>query len=89
MTRRILAARSGVSERYISAVEAGTGNGSILLPRALAAALHAGLAALPEDEPGSGCQVCRQDVGQASGRCGGRVARGEDIDVGPPAGATA
>jgi XRE family aerobic/anaerobic benzoate catabolism transcriptional regulator len=51
MTRRILAARSGVSERYISAVEAGTGNGSILLLRALARALNVGLRALLEDEP--------------------------------------
>ena len=51
MTRRILAAQSGVSERYISAVEAGTGNGSILLLRALAAALHVGLRAFLEDEP--------------------------------------
>jgi XRE family aerobic/anaerobic benzoate catabolism transcriptional regulator len=50
MTRRILAAQSGVSERYISAVEAGTGNGSILLLRALAAALNVGLRALLEDE---------------------------------------
>ena len=51
MTRRILAAQSGVSERYISAVEAGTGNGSILLLRALAEAMHVGLRALLEDEP--------------------------------------
>ena len=51
MTRRILAAQSGVSERYISAVEAGTGNGSILLLRALAAALGVRLRALLEDEP--------------------------------------
>jgi XRE family aerobic/anaerobic benzoate catabolism transcriptional regulator len=51
MTRRILAAQSGVSERYISAVEAGTGNGSILLLRALAGALHVDLRALLEDEP--------------------------------------
>jgi XRE family aerobic/anaerobic benzoate catabolism transcriptional regulator len=50
MTRRILAAQSGVSERYISAVEAGTGNGSILLLRALAKALNVGLRALLEDE---------------------------------------
>jgi XRE family transcriptional regulator, aerobic/anaerobic benzoate catabolism transcriptional regulator len=50
MTRRILAAQSGVSERYISAVEAGTGNGSILLLRALAEALNVGLRALLEDE---------------------------------------
>jgi len=49
MTRRILAAQSGVSERYISAVEAGTGNGSILLLRALATALNVRLRALVED----------------------------------------
>jgi XRE family aerobic/anaerobic benzoate catabolism transcriptional regulator len=46
MTRRILARQSGVSERYISAVEAGTGNGSILLLRSLAAALNVDLRAL-------------------------------------------
>jgi XRE family aerobic/anaerobic benzoate catabolism transcriptional regulator len=50
MTRRILATQSGVSERYISAVEAGTGNGSILLLRALAQALNIDLRALLEDE---------------------------------------
>jgi XRE family aerobic/anaerobic benzoate catabolism transcriptional regulator len=50
MTRRILAAQSGVSERYISAVESGTGNGSILLLRARAGALNVGLRALLEDE---------------------------------------
>nr|WP_294505347.1 shikimate kinase [uncultured Rhodopila sp.] len=50
MTRRILSVQSGVSERYISAVEAGTGNGSILLLRALAAALHIDLRALLEEE---------------------------------------
>jgi XRE family transcriptional regulator, aerobic/anaerobic benzoate catabolism transcriptional regulator len=50
MTRRILAAQSGVSERYISAMEAGTGNGSILLLRALAEALHIDLRALLEEE---------------------------------------
>ena len=49
MTRRILAAQSGVSERYISAVEAGTGNGSILLLRALAGALNVDLRAVLED----------------------------------------
>ncbi len=51
MTRRILAHQSGVSERYISAVEGGTGNGSILLLRAIAAALSVPLRALLEDEP--------------------------------------
>jgi XRE family transcriptional regulator, aerobic/anaerobic benzoate catabolism transcriptional regulator len=52
MTRRILAAQSGVSERYPSAMEAGTGNGSILLLRALAGALHIDLRALLEEETG-------------------------------------
>jgi len=50
MTRRILAEQSGVSERYISAVEAGTGNVSILLLRALAMALNVGLRMLLEDD---------------------------------------
>jgi XRE family aerobic/anaerobic benzoate catabolism transcriptional regulator len=50
MTRRILAAQSGVSERYISAVEGGTGNGSILLLRALSRALNVGVRALLEDD---------------------------------------
>lgn len=50
MTRRILAAQSGVSERYISAMEAGTGNSSILLLRALAGALHVELRAILEDD---------------------------------------
>jgi XRE family transcriptional regulator, aerobic/anaerobic benzoate catabolism transcriptional regulator len=50
MTRRMLAAQSGVSERYISAVEGGTGNGSILLLRALATALHIDLQALLQEE---------------------------------------
>jgi XRE family aerobic/anaerobic benzoate catabolism transcriptional regulator len=54
MTRRILSAQSGVSERYISAVEAGTGNGSILLLRSLAAALNIELRALLEDEVAMG-----------------------------------
>lgn len=50
MTRRLLAAQSGVSERYIAQMEAGTGNGSILLLRAIADALHVRLHALLEDE---------------------------------------
>ena len=52
LTRRILSTQSGVSERYISAMEAGTGNGSILLLRALAMALHVNLLALLEDPAG-------------------------------------
>ena len=39
VTRKILAQRSGVSERYIAQMEAGSGNVSILLLRAIAEAL--------------------------------------------------
>jgi XRE family transcriptional regulator, aerobic/anaerobic benzoate catabolism transcriptional regulator len=63
MTRRILAAQSGVSERYISAVEAGTGNGSILLLRALALALNVGLRDLLEDATELGVVVTERDPG--------------------------
>lgn len=50
MTQRALARQAGVSERYIAQTEAGTGNMSILLLRALALALHVPLARLIEDE---------------------------------------
>jgi XRE family transcriptional regulator, aerobic/anaerobic benzoate catabolism transcriptional regulator len=56
MTRRILAQQSGVSERYISAMEGGTGNGSILLLRAIAGALNLPLGALLEDASDSPAQ---------------------------------
>src|SRR5579875_2263619 len=48
MSRPILARRSGVSERYIAQMEAGRGNGSILLLRALAVALGVPAATLLE-----------------------------------------
>lgn len=51
MTRRILACQSGVSERYISAVEGGTGNGSVLLMRAIARALNVSVISLLDDTP--------------------------------------
>jgi len=40
MTRKMLAAHSGVSERFLAEVESGSGNPSILLLRQLADALH-------------------------------------------------
>lgn len=40
MSRRILAAASGVSERYLAQLEAGKGNASLLLLKAIAAAMH-------------------------------------------------
>jgi XRE family transcriptional regulator, aerobic/anaerobic benzoate catabolism transcriptional regulator len=63
MTRRILSAQSGVSERYISAVEAGTGNGSILLLRSLAAALNIELRALLEDAVALGSPCVAREPG--------------------------
>jgi XRE family aerobic/anaerobic benzoate catabolism transcriptional regulator len=53
MTRRGLALLSGVSERYIAQMEGGRGNGSILLLRALAAALDVPLAAVLDGETSS------------------------------------
>jgi XRE family transcriptional regulator, aerobic/anaerobic benzoate catabolism transcriptional regulator len=46
MTRRLLSQRSGVSERYIAQTEAGSGNVSILLLRAIARALGVPMAEL-------------------------------------------
>ena len=40
MSRRELAGRSGVSERYIAQIEAGKGNVSIVLLLRLASAIH-------------------------------------------------
>ena len=55
MTRRLLAQHSGVSERYIAQMEAGSGNASILLLRDVAAALGVAPAALlaPETDDAS------------------------------------
>ncbi len=51
MSRRLLAARSGLSERYIAQMEAGRGNVSILLLRALCRALNLVPASLLDDRP--------------------------------------
>ena len=40
MSRRTLATASGVSERYLAQLESGTGNASILVLQAIAAAMH-------------------------------------------------
>lgn len=52
MTRRILARDSGVSERYLAQLEAGTGNPSIALLRQVSTAMDLSLAALVADQPG-------------------------------------
>jgi XRE family aerobic/anaerobic benzoate catabolism transcriptional regulator len=51
MTRRALSLQSGVSERYIAQMEAGSGNVSILLLRALARALAVQTTDLLADKP--------------------------------------
>jgi XRE family transcriptional regulator, aerobic/anaerobic benzoate catabolism transcriptional regulator len=51
VTRRDLSAQSGVSERYIAQLEAGSGNISILLLRRIARALGVGAAELVEERP--------------------------------------
>ncbi len=51
MTRRILARDSGVSERYLAQLEAGQGNISIALLRALALALDVPLASIVREGP--------------------------------------
>lgn len=54
MTRRLLASQSGVSERYIAQMEAGSGNASVLLLRAIATALGVAPATLLADESADG-----------------------------------
>jgi XRE family aerobic/anaerobic benzoate catabolism transcriptional regulator len=54
MTRKMLAADSGVSERFLAQLESGTGNASILVLRQIARALDLPLKALlPESETAS------------------------------------
>ncbi len=51
MTRKILSAESGVSERYLAQLESGRGNVSIILLRQIAAAMHLPLSELSQDGP--------------------------------------
>ncbi|MBT6429712.1 MAG: helix-turn-helix transcriptional regulator [Rhodospirillaceae bacterium] len=51
MTRKILSAESGVSERYLAQLESGRGNISIILLRQIAASMHIPLADLVQDGP--------------------------------------
>src|SRR3954463_12045715 len=52
MTRKQLAAASGVSERYLAQLEAGQGNMSVLLLRKVARAMSVSLERLVRDEDG-------------------------------------
>jgi XRE family transcriptional regulator, aerobic/anaerobic benzoate catabolism transcriptional regulator len=51
MTRKALAATSGVSERYLAQLEAGQGNISVLLLRKLAHAMEVAVDSLVREEP--------------------------------------
>jgi XRE family aerobic/anaerobic benzoate catabolism transcriptional regulator len=53
MSRKLLADHAGISERYITQIESGKGNISIVLLRHVASALGLPLARLVEDEPAS------------------------------------
>jgi XRE family transcriptional regulator, aerobic/anaerobic benzoate catabolism transcriptional regulator len=53
MSRKLLADHAGISERYITQIESGKGNISIVLLRQVASALGLPLARLVEDEPPS------------------------------------
>ena len=53
MSRKLLADHAGISERYLTQLESGKGNVSVLLLRHIAAALGVPLARLVEDEPPS------------------------------------
>jgi XRE family aerobic/anaerobic benzoate catabolism transcriptional regulator len=57
MTRRALSEASGVSERYLADLEAGTGNASVILLRRVAGALKLDLAALLSEQPAHSAEL--------------------------------
>jgi XRE family aerobic/anaerobic benzoate catabolism transcriptional regulator len=57
MSRKALAADSGVSERYLAQLEAGLGNVSILLLRQIAAALELALTELLAEDSGADAEL--------------------------------
>jgi XRE family aerobic/anaerobic benzoate catabolism transcriptional regulator len=67
MSRRLLSAHAGISERYITQLESGKGNVSILLLRQIAAALGLPLSRLLEDEsPAPELTLVRQFLARLS-----------------------
>jgi XRE family aerobic/anaerobic benzoate catabolism transcriptional regulator len=57
MSRRLLASHAGISERYLTQLESGKGNVSIVLLRHIASALGLPLTRLVEDEPAESALV--------------------------------
>jgi XRE family aerobic/anaerobic benzoate catabolism transcriptional regulator len=67
MSRKLLADHAGISERYITQIESGKGNISIVLLRQVAAALGLPLARLVEDEaPSAEMTLVRQFLARLS-----------------------
>src|SRR5258708_33970110 len=67
MSRKLLAHHAGISERYITQIESGKGNISIVLLRHVAAALGLPLARLVDDEtPSPEIPIMRQFLSRLS-----------------------
>lgn len=66
MSRRLLADHAGISERYITQIETGKGNISILLLRQVASALGLPLAHLVDEHPSAEMTLLRQFVTRLS-----------------------
>ena len=56
-SRKLLAADSGGSERYLAQLEAGQGNASILILRQVATALAVSLTELVSEDSGEGAEL--------------------------------
>jgi transcriptional regulator with XRE-family HTH domain len=80
MTRRALAAQSRVSERYIAQMEAGSGNASLLVARALATALGFSPPRMPN-------RRCRTACSAASSPASRRISARKPAPFSPPASA--
>ena len=66
MSRRLLAAHAGISERYVTQLESGRGNVSILILRQVAAALGVPLTRIVDEEAAPELALVRQFLGRLS-----------------------
>ena len=87
MSRKALAAASGVSERYLAQLESGEGNLSIVLLRRVARATGAPIEDLVSDEPlpanGRCCASCSQTAKPDAIKAAIAALRGEAPERGP------
>ena len=77
MTRKALAAASGVSERYLAQLEAGQGNISVLLLRKLAQAMHVSVESLVRE--GADHDPARRRIALLGLRGAGKSSLGEKL----------